>query len=124
MRQLIDACYQRTVQLILSDGLVGEIGRVLHKPKLVNLHRMSDLQISRYLKTLSGIAEFVQGKTPVEVSIDPLDNILFSTALEGKAEYLISGDEKHVLSIKEFQGVHTIRPRDFVEEVLKRKKAA
>jgi len=38
---------------------------------------------------------------------DPKDNKLLECAVAGKANFLISGD-KHLLSLKEFQGVKII----------------
>lgn len=60
----------------------------------------------------------VAGTTPVNVCQDPEDNALFSCAVEAKANYIVSGDEKHVLPIGSYKGVKTVSPREFVEEIL------
>ncbi len=49
------------------------------------------------------------------VKNDPKDNKFFEAAFSGKAEYLVSQDKKHVLSIPEFRGIKTIHPEDFVK---------
>ncbi len=124
IRAVVDSCRTGQVTLVLSKPLLTELGRVLHKPKIQALHRMSDAEISRYLKDLSAFAELVPGTTLVEVSTDPTDNLLFSCALEGQADFIVSGDTHHVLPVGSYRGVRTISPRNFVEKFQKLKKAA
>ncbi len=49
------------------------------------------------------------------VKEDPDDNKLFEAAIVGKAEYIISQDKKHVLSIGEYKGIQTISPEQFLQ---------
>ncbi len=49
------------------------------------------------------------------VEYDPKDNKFFEAALEGKADYIVSQDRKHVLKIKEYKGIKTIHPEEFVK---------
>jgi putative PIN family toxin of toxin-antitoxin system len=123
-RAILEACRRGELDLVLSKPQINEIGRVLHKPKLRTLHGMNDEDISQYLKFLGSLAELVPGTAPVEVSPDATDDYLFASAIEAKAAYLVSGDDKHVLVIKEYQGVQTISPTAFVTQNLSAKKAA
>ena len=120
IRALLDACRTGEVKLVLSKPLLRELGRVLHKPKVKNRHRMNDAQISEYIKYLADLAEVVPGTAFIDVSNDPKDQMFFACAVEAHADYIVSADEKHILSIPSFQGVKTIHPIDFVETVLKR----
>ena len=43
---------------------------------------------------------------------DPDDNKFIETALEGKAGYIVTQD-KHLLSIKEFEGIKIVTPEEF-----------
>ena len=45
---------------------------------------------------------------------DPDDNKFIEAALEGKAEYIVSQD-KHLLLVKEYQGIKIIHPEDFLK---------
>jgi len=124
IRAVLDSCRTGQVTLVLSKPLLTELGRVLHKPKIQALHHMNDAEISRYLKDLATFADLVPGTTLVEVSTDPTDNLLFSCALEGQADYIVSGDTHHVLSVGSFQGIYTLSPTDYVRQVWESKKAA
>ena len=44
---------------------------------------------------------------------DPDDNKFIETALEGKADYIVTQD-KHLLSIKEFEGIKIVSPEEFL----------
>jgi putative PIN family toxin of toxin-antitoxin system len=48
---------------------------------------------------------------------DPDDNKFLECAVAGGCEVIVSGD-KHLLKIKEFQGIKILKPRDFLENYL------
>jgi uncharacterized protein len=47
------------------------------------------------------------------VKDDPDDNKFVETALEGKADYIVTQD-RHLLSIKEFEGIKIVTPEEFL----------
>jgi putative PIN family toxin of toxin-antitoxin system len=129
IRRVVDACYHQEVQLVSSPPLLEEIRATLRKPYLVQRHGLSEGQINDFLSALSKIADVVPGSSDVRVTTDINDNMLFATALEGEAEYIISGDEKHVVSIGHYQGIVVLRPNEFVklleeEQLIKQRKKA
>jgi uncharacterized protein len=120
IQAVLDVCRTGKVTLVLSKPLLREIGRVLHKPKILKRHCMSDKQISQYIEDLATFAEVVPGTAFVEISKDPTDNMFFACAIEASANYIVSGDKGHILSIPSYQGVETISATNFVEKILKR----
>jgi predicted nucleic acid-binding protein len=50
------------------------------------------------------------------VEADPSDNKFLEAALEGKAIYLVSGDN-HLLDLKTFRGILILTARDFIERL-------
>ncbi len=44
---------------------------------------------------------------------DPEDNMVLECAIEGKAQYIVSGD-KDLLVLKKFQGIQIVRASDFL----------
>jgi predicted nucleic acid-binding protein len=42
------------------------------------------------------------------------DNRILECAIEGRAQYLISGDRKHLLPVKEYQGIKILSPTEFL----------
>lgn len=48
------------------------------------------------------------------ITIDPPDNIVLACAVEGGADYLVSGD-LHFLNLKEYRNVKMVTPAQFLE---------
>lgn len=111
------ACRDEAVQLILAKPQLIEIGKVLHRPKIQKYLRWDDAAISSYIHNLSTFADVVPGRLSVEVTEDPTDNMLFAAAIEGGAQYIISGNHEHVLKIGVYRGIQTITPKEFVQTV-------
>jgi predicted nucleic acid-binding protein len=44
---------------------------------------------------------------------DPTDNMFLACALDGQADYVVSGDH-HLLSLGSLQGIGIVSPRDFL----------
>lgn len=60
-------------------------------------------------------SELVVPKRKINVvKDDPDDNKFVETALEGKADYIVTQD-RHLLNIKEFQGIRILTPEEFLE---------
>jgi predicted nucleic acid-binding protein len=45
---------------------------------------------------------------------DPQDNRILECAVEGKADFIISGDN-HLLNKKEFNGIRIVNAKEFIE---------
>jgi uncharacterized protein len=57
-------------------------------------------------------ADRATGATP-----DPADEMVLECALAGEADYIVSGDKKHLLPLREFQGIRIVSPADFLEKL-------
>ena len=52
------------------------------------------------------------GATP-----DPDDEMVLECALAGDADYIVSGDKKHLLALREFQGIPIVSPVEFLRRL-------
>jgi len=68
---------------------------------------------------IEGILAFANLVTPKHViniiKDDPRDNIILECALETKADYIISGDKKHLLSLDKFKNIPIITAKTFLD---------
>ena len=55
------------------------------------------------------------GATP-----DPDDEMILECALAGEADYIVTGDKKHLLPLREYRGVQIINAAEFLQLVAKR----
>jgi putative PIN family toxin of toxin-antitoxin system len=102
-------------ELVWSYPILEECLRVVAYPRLANRFQVSDPR--GYLRELVEIAVLVKGDLPKlgAVRSDPSDDLYLATALACAAPYLVTGDRKHLLALKEFAGVRIIAPAAFLE---------
>ena len=66
---------------------------------------------------LINYCEIVDPKKKLNITkSDPADNKVLECALEGKAQYTISGDN-HLLRLKAFMGIRIVTAAEFLETV-------
>lgn len=99
--------------LIVSNQVVSEYLEVLSRPRFKITHD----ELNDFAALILSKAEFVLPEESIHaVEADPSDNQLIEAAVAGQADYIVSGD-KHLLELKEFQGVAIIMPRAFLEQL-------
>ena len=101
------------IELLISENILAEIAGVLKRK-----FHWSDWQISEIIKE---IREFTTLITPVAglsvITEDEPDNRVLECAIEGKAQYIVSGDEHHLQRLKEYEGIKILSPAQFIESV-------
>jgi putative PIN family toxin of toxin-antitoxin system len=104
-------------QLVWSTEIVAECIRVSSYPKLRSRFKMEDPR--GFLSWLAGTAEMVTADLPQvgAVRADPSDDVYLATALAGAAPFLVTGDRKHLLSMKVFAGVRIVTPKAFLAQL-------
>jgi predicted nucleic acid-binding protein len=96
--------------MLLSDNMEKEFIRVLGYEKF----GLSPQEIIPFLRNLRTHARHVETKSKISVVIaDPTDNIFLECALDGSADFIISGD-RHLLDIKVYRGIKIVRAGEFL----------
>lgn len=49
---------------------------------------------------------------------DPDDEMILECALAAEADYIVSGDKKHLLPLREFQGIPIVSPAEFLRRLI------
>jgi len=71
-------------------------------------------QVAESLADYLGFLQVIQiPKALTAVCRDPDDNMVLECALEGHAQYIVSGD-KDLLELKEFRGIRIVRAAEFL----------
>jgi putative PIN family toxin of toxin-antitoxin system len=71
-------------------------------------------QVAETLADYLGFLQVIQlPKALTAVCRDPDDNMVLECALEGRAQYIVSGD-KDLLDLKEFRGIRIVRAAEFL----------
>jgi hypothetical protein len=92
---------------------------VLLYPRLQKLHHRSPQWIRAYVRELSDLAEMIPGDVEVNaIKDDPSDNIYLACAVEGKADFIVSGD-RHLKDLKSFRQIPIVDPAKFLQVISK-----
>lgn len=116
--RILRLAYERNVELLVSPEIIKEYWRVLHYPKIAKRLEKVGIPLAmaeNILKNFNEIATVTLGILEVKViKNDPTDDKFLSCAVEGKADFIVSGDE-HLLSVKEFENIIILTPQAFLE---------
>jgi putative PIN family toxin of toxin-antitoxin system len=105
---------EERVILLLSDEICDEFLRVLTYPKILSrLNRSADY-MTDFLGRLRAVAVITPGRLRLEpLASDPDDTKYLACAVEGNADFIISGDH-HLKDLKSFRGIRIIDPASFL----------
>ena len=113
--RIIELVKQGRLKLIVSPDILAEIESTLSYPRLIKLHKKSSKWIKAFVKELSDKAIITPGTLELDaIKDDPSDNIYLACAVEGLANFIISGDQ-HLTKLKTFQRIRIVPPTRFLE---------
>lgn len=106
-----------TVTLITSPSLFDELEEVLQRQKFDR--PILERRRLEFIRFIERHTEVVFPDAPIDkITSDTDDNRVLEAAVAGKADYIVTGDKKHLLPLKKFRGVTIVSPRDFLAELL------
>lgn len=111
-RRILEAWHAGQFTLITSEAIIAEVTRVLHYPRIYDRYNLTEDDVAAVVDSLRTEAEVVAGLYEVRRSTDPADDMFLACALEGRAEYVVSGDT-HLLEIGFYHTVLVVTPRQF-----------
>ena len=117
-RELLSIIARREATLVLSKEILNEFTKVMRRNKLTEY--VTEEQVERFIENIERIAEFVELESHLEVVNDPKDDIVINTAIDGRADLIVSGDH-HLLSLKEFKGIKIASVDEAVRKLKKRR---
>jgi putative PIN family toxin of toxin-antitoxin system len=99
------------IQLLTSRALLQELESVLSKKFKLSVRLVKDT-----LDLLKNVVEIVETTSQLKVIALPEDdNRVLECALDGHAEFIVTGDTKHILPLKEYKGIKIVTPSEFTK---------
>ena len=109
-REVLDLVWNGEIEVYISPFIFSELEKAL---KVV--FSWSNNQIEQAIKEIKDKTILVEPKNRVHaITRKDDDNRILECALEAKANYLITGDKKHLLPLKEYQEVKIVPPMEFL----------
>jgi len=114
--QILEAWRDGKVQLVISQEILEEYQRVGE----TLADQFPGVDLGPILEFLTVKAKLTLSPSlPEPVSDDPDDDKFLACALASKAKLIVSGD-KHLLNVSGYRGIDIIKPRQFVDDYLKK----
>jgi putative PIN family toxin of toxin-antitoxin system len=111
LTSLVDA---NSFELIVCSAILAELRRALSSPKVRKYIKFSNQNLDLWVASIELIAQPVDGNIRVHaVAEDPDDNKYIEAAVEGLAQFVVTGD-KHLLSLKFYETIRVVTPRVFL----------
>src|SRR3989344_4630993 len=111
--QLIDKWKNKEIELISSLEIVEELVETLKKFKI----QMPEDMIEEWKNLILKNSTLMAPSTKIDaIKEDPEDNKFLEVAIDGKADLIVSQD-KHLLNLKEYQGIKIVKPEEAINLV-------
>ncbi len=109
--EIIRLFLKEDIEVYISPFILEELIRILRKKFL-----WEELKIGKLLRLIMSKAKVVYPQVKVSIikSKDD-DNRILECALESKADYIVSGDKRHILLLKELEGIKIVSVSEFLE---------
>ena len=108
--KIAELAFRKKFQLVTSPLMLDELHRILttkfdFHQSLAGKVKFRIAQVAD-LYNPTGSVRVIPGKH--------FDNLVLETAILGKAKYLVTGDRKHLLPIKNYRNVKIVEPTAFL----------
>lgn len=103
---------QRKFDLITSTWQLEEFSRVTRSKKLERY--IKPREAGNLVSGLRRRAEVLERLPAVDFSSDPYDNPVIAMAMEGQANFLVTGDKGDLLLLKRIGPIRIVSAREFV----------
>lgn len=112
--RIIDLVRKGVLTLLISKPIVEELQRVLSYPKVQQIHGRGAKGIRQFLRRLQEIAVTTPATLFIQaVPNDTTDDKYLACAVEGRADYIVSGD-RHLQELTSFEGIPVVDPARFL----------
>jgi putative PIN family toxin of toxin-antitoxin system len=101
------------ITLLASSAILLEVGRVLQ-----DKFEFKKRQVLDVIKEVRRIAIVAQPQKKLDViRADPSDNRVLECAIEGKTDYIVTGDKRHLRPLGTYQNIPILLPSEFVKKI-------
>jgi len=112
-KRLLNRVRRGEVTFVTSRVLLDELKEILVRPD--KPFKLSEEEADRVVKAMQNVAEVVETQSQVRVCRDEKDNKVLECAVDGRAEWIITGDA-HLLELQSFKNVRIVTVAEFLRK--------
>lgn len=114
-RNILALARKEKFKIVTSISINKEILEVLHRDYIYNKYGLTEAIVDDIASFLyEGTSLYEDSYTVSKVKKDPADNKFIGCAVEGEADYIVSGDD-HLLCLKHYMGIQIVGVNEFLE---------
>lgn len=113
LSSLFHAWQEREFEVLTSEEIVSEMEAVLDR--FLKRGAITEDAEKEAIWRLNHDGRRIDVTSHINRSKDVKDNRYLACAKDGVADYLITGDKKHLLKLKTFGSTQIVSPKEFVE---------
>lgn len=106
--------FHRKIILLFSHELIEEFINVSSRPKFKKYFSKQD--ILKLLSIFDTYGKLITISSSIEICRDSKDNFLLNLAIDGKADFLVTGDED-LLSLEEIEGIPILSFNQLISKI-------
>lgn len=108
------------IYLVLSDEILEEFREVMNREEVRVRFAYTQADITKFEEAIRAVAEVATIRSNYRVvDEDPDDDMVINTALDGHADYIVSGN-RHLKKLRRFRGIRIVSPKAFMTIIAKR----
>ncbi len=120
--KIVSLAEKKSIEIILSEEILREINRILGYNRLREVYEQAGVSKDALMSIIVTIGRLVDVVTRLNVvPEDDSDNRILECALDGDAEYVVTGD-RHLLRLRNFKKVKILSVREFIRLTRKKPK--
>jgi len=101
------------IQLLTSLPLLKEFEKVLKEKFKLSIHLVREI-----IQEVMDVAEIVEVSSHIKaISYPDEDNRVLECAVDGKANFIVTDDTRHILPLKEYGGIKILSPSEFLKHL-------
>jgi putative PIN family toxin of toxin-antitoxin system len=106
---------EKEIELFVSAAIIAEVAT-----KLSDKFRWSNADVTDFIREIGEAATIIKPSRQLAViEADESDNRILECAVHARAEYIVSGDQQHLLPLKNYNGIEIISPARFLKRIKK-----
>lgn len=110
--QILKAVQQRRVVHLVSDPIVEEYLRVLNYPQIRKFKKITAQFVADIAAYLVYQTERVELTSRIRLSPDPDDDVFLETAVDGRADLLVTNDKADLLSLQTVERIPIVSAKE------------
>ena len=110
---LYQAWLRGEIELVTSTAQIRELADVLGRERLQRFLDADEAAV--IVENIDTRAVILDELPSVSHSPDPMDNQILATAIAGSVDLIVSGDKKHMLVLREVDGIPIVTARKALE---------